>query len=85
MIATLQEIGEEIIARGDNRLGFAVLLASQYIKADHSGEAQNYYKDHQELLEKYGLINILKLQKETALKRRKFKFSPFNDELLYSS
>jgi hypothetical protein len=64
-------------------LGYAVLLYANYVRASLNGEGEEYVDKYRELLNKYGLIDIIRWEKEVAKKRRKFRHPQYNEESLY--
>jgi hypothetical protein len=81
----LSQVGEEILERGDSALGYSVLLYAGYMRAALDGEGEEYVNKYRELLHKYGLIDIIRWEKEVAEKRRKFRHPTYNEDSLYSA
>jgi hypothetical protein len=81
----LRTVGGELLQRGEHALGFSVLLYANYIRAESNGEGEDYINKYREILNKYGLIEILRWNHDEALKRQKFKHPKFNEESLYNS
>ena len=85
MYRLLGAVGREILDRGDPSLGCTILLYANYMRAGINGEGEEYIDKYRELLTKFGLIDIIRLEREEAKKRRKFKHPQYNEENLFIS